>query len=240
MPEEFRAVTALLQTPQATRLGTMKACRGSAAGHDVLVVETGMGFTNAARAAEVIIESVAPSLLISAGFCGGIAPNLLVGDVVVARELYIATDNTIEAVSIRPADAGRTLVARSQMNGRRIFGGVFAGTPAIMQKSELARLLPERASNAVVEMESCAIAIIAAEAGIPLIALRSVSDPYDEELGFSLDEFCDSRMRIRPHKVLLTILRKPRIIPQLIRLARTSRIAAQSLGTAVEELLPLL
>jgi adenosylhomocysteine nucleosidase len=86
-------------------------------------------------------------------------------------------------------------------------------------------------------MESAAIARVAAEHGIPFIGLRTVSDPFDEELGFTLDEFCDDQLRIRIPKVLLTIVRKPRIIPQLIRLARNSRVAGASLSHAVGGLL---
>jgi adenosylhomocysteine nucleosidase len=89
----------------------------------------------------------------------------------------------------------------------------------------------------VVEMESAAIALVAGENGIPFVALRTVSDPFGEELGFALDEFCDDRMRIRIPKVLFTIARKPRIIPQLIRLARNSRVAATSLSLAMERFL---
>lgn len=240
MPEEFKVVSDQLNEPAPLHIGMMKACRGVIAGHNMVVVETGMGFKNAARATEVVIETMAPSLLISTGFCGGVSKNLLVGDVVVAKEMYIAANGLIEQVSINIPDSSLTLAARSQATGARIFGGAFAGTPTIMQKSALARLLPDRTVNAVVEMESAAIAIVAAESGIPLIALRSVSDPFDEELGFSLDEFCDRHMRIRPAKVLWTMLRKPRIIPQLIRLARNSRIAADTLSVALKELFPLL
>jgi adenosylhomocysteine nucleosidase len=89
-------------------------------------------------------------------------------------------------------------------------------------------------------MESAAIAIVAVENGIPFCGIRAVSDPFDEELGFSLDEFCDQRMRIRIPRVLLTIARKPRIIPQLIRLARNSRVAGASLSQAVERFLSVL
>ncbi len=111
-----------------------------------------------------------------------------------------------------------------------MFAGLFVSTTAIMQKDRLAALLPANAPYPVVEMESSAIALVAAENGIPFIGLRTVSDPFDEELGFSLDEFCDQRMRIRIPKVLLTVARKPRIIPQLFRLARNSRVAAASLS----------
>jgi adenosylhomocysteine nucleosidase len=83
-------------------------------------------------------------------------------------------------------------------------------------------------------MESAAIAMIAAENGIPFVGIRSVSDPADEELGFALDEFCDGQMRIRIHRVLYTVMKKPRIIPQLFRLARNSRIAGTELSKAVK------
>jgi adenosylhomocysteine nucleosidase len=102
-----------------------------------------------------------------------------------------------------------------------------------MLKSRLAARLPSAAPYPVVEMESAAIAIIAVENGIPFCGIRAVSDPFDEELGFSLDEFCDKKMRIRIPKVLLAIARKPRIIPQLFRLSRNSRVAAESLSQAV-------
>lgn len=237
MPEEFRAVRTALQEVQPTRIGSMRACRGSASGHDILVIETGMGFRNASRAAAVVMETVAPSLLVSAGFCGAVAPDLRVGDVVLARAFYIVADGTAQPVAIRPPDAVLTLAARAQAAGQRIFAGTYAGTPTIMAKGEVARLLPAAAPSAVVEMESAAIALLAAEAGIPFIALRSVSDPRAEELDFSLDEFCDREMRIRISRVLATILRKPRIIPQLIRLARNSGIAAKNLETAMDQLL---
>ena len=101
-------------------------------------------------------------------------------------------------------------------------------------------MLPGHYPNPVVEMESGAIAIIAAENNIPLLAIRAVSDPAAEELGFSIDEFCDPDMRrIRPYKVLLTVLRKPRIVPQLVRLAISSRRAAEGLTSALSRLFPL-
>ncbi|MDD2540615.1 MAG: phosphorylase [Desulfuromonadaceae bacterium] len=238
MPEEFRAVYCCLEPGTAMRLAGLKAFRSHTCGHDVMLLESGMGFDNAAYAAEAVIREECPELLISVGFCGGIDPALQTGDVVVAKQMVIVTGDGLEEVPVLFSTTGPTFVARQA--GARIFGGMFASTPAIMSKTVLAGMLPTGSPTPVVEMESAAIAIIAVENRIPLLAVRSVSDPADEELGFSLDEFCDARMRIRPHRVLLTILRKPRIIPQLLRLARNSRIAANSLAAAMKKLLPLL
>jgi adenosylhomocysteine nucleosidase len=220
------------------RLAGLKAFGGRAGGHDIMLLESGMGFDNAAGAAEVVIRADRPDLLISVGFCGGIDPELQTGDVVVAKQVVIVTGDGLEEVPVTLSKAGQTFVARQ--SGARVFGGLFASTPVIMSKRKLAEMLPPECPFPVVEMESAAIAIIAVEQGIPLLAIRAVSDPADEELGFSLDEFCDAGLRIRPHRVLLTILRKPHIIPQLVRLARNSRLAAGNLTAAVEKLLPLL
>lgn len=238
MPEEFSAVHRSLEPGIALKLASLKAFHSYTGGHDVMLLESGMGFDNAARAAEAVIREGRPDLLISVGFCGGIDPELQTGDVVVARQVVIVSGNGLEEVPVLFSATGPTFVARQA--GARVFGGTFASTPVIMSKTRLAVMLPAGSPAPVVEMESAAIAIIAVENRIPLLAVRAVSDPVDEELGFSLDEFCDDRMRIRPHRVLLTILRKPRIIPQLIRLARNSRVAAHRLSVAMEQLLPLL
>lgn len=236
MPEETRACLKALGPTEPLKIRGLKAFHCYTPQRDLLLVEAGMGFKNAAAAAEALLETSRPDLLISAGFCGGIAPELCVGDVAVSTELCIVSNGIALQVPLEVAAAARSFVAR-QATDARVFASLFAGTPTIMAKKRLATLLPPSAPCPVVEMESGAIAIVAAENGIPFMGIRTVSDPADEELGFSLEEFTDSNLRLRPHKVALTILRKPWIMPQLIRLARNSHIAADSLSHAIARLL---
>ena len=237
MPEEFRAVANSLGAAASMQSGALKGARFSVAGHEFLLVQSGVGFDNAARATEMLIRDEHPDLLISTGFCGGIAPGLQVGDVVVAKMIVIANEGGFEEIPVPLSSIGQTFVARQTAVGKKVVGGVFVSTSAITSKKRLAGMLPGHYPNPVVEMESAAIAIIAVENSIPLLAVRAVSDIASEELGFSLDEFCDHDLRrIRPHKVLLTALRKPRIIPQLIGLSRSSRRAAESLTAALSRL----
>ena len=237
MPEEFRAVAKSLGTAAATQFGIFRAGRFNSAGHEILLVESGMGFGNAAKAAEALVRDGRPDLLISTGFCGGIAPELHAGDVVVAEHVIIADGSDIEEAPVLLSPIGRTFVASQAAEGRRVFGGAFVSTSAITSKVRLSGMLPGRYRNPVVEMESGAIAGVAAENGIPLLAIRAVSDSADEELGFTLDEFSGPDMsRIRLHKVLLTVLRKPRIIPQLLRLSRSSRKAGENLTASLSRL----
>ncbi|MFZ2951341.1 MAG: hypothetical protein WA003_17840 [Desulfuromonadaceae bacterium] len=241
MPEEYRAVADSLGTATAVQVGTLRAGRFSLAGHEFLLVESGMGFHNAAKAAEMLIRDNRPDLLVSAGFCGGIAPDLLAGDVIVAKKIIIADGGGFAEVPVTFSPAGRDFVAHQAAGRGRTVGGTFVSTSTVTSKSRLAGMLPASCPNPVVEMESGAVAMVAAENGIPLLAIRAVSDSAAEELKFSLDEFCDPDLRrIRIGKVLMTILRKPHIIPQLVRLSRSSRRAAESLTAALSRLFPAL
>lgn len=237
MPEETLSVVRAINGAKRALIDRLAVQQGSLAGHEIVIVEAGMGFTNAARTAGRLVRAVHPDLLLSVGFCGGISAELQVGDIVVATGLTIVSENVCEDVPIEVPASNLNFVVRESAAGRRVFAGLFASTADIMQKSRVAVLLPSGAPYPVVEMESAAIAIVAVENNLRFSAIRAVSDPFDEELGFSLDEFCDDRLRIRIPRVLLTICRKPRIIPQLIRLARNSRVAAASLSQAVERFL---
>lgn len=236
MPEETRAVVRAVNGAEKTLINGFVVLQGSFAGHEVVIAEGGMGFQNATAAARLIHE-FSLDMIVSAGFCGGVSPKLQVGDVVVATGLTVVSEKGLDDVPVEITVFGRDFVASQAAEGRRVFGGLFASTPVIMHKKQLASLLPADAPYPVVEMESAAIALLAGENGIPFVGLRTVSDPVDEELGFALDEFCDDRMRVRIPRVLLTVARKPRIIPQLIRLAGNSRVAAASLSQAFKRFL---
>ena len=240
MPEETQAIIRALPHVQKKQLGWRMLHHAQLSGHEIVIAEAGMGFTNATVAARQLMGELRPDLMVSAGFCGGIAAGLRVGDVVLATGLTILSESGLKEVPVTIAPVSRDFVFRQAAEGQRVFAGLFVTTTAIMPKSRLAALLPADAPFPVVEMESGAIALLAGEQGIPFVGLRTVSDPFDEELGFSLDEFCDDRMRIRIPRVLLTIARKPRIIPQLIRLARNSRVAADRLTRSLEELMTVM
>lgn len=237
MREEFRAVDCHLGSSASLRIGSYRGRSGAVSGHDIVVIESGMGLENAAKGTRALLETTRPDILISAGFCGGIAPDLDVGAVVVATRLAMVTGNRVNELPIELAPSGYNFVASQPASAHPVYGGMFVSTPVITAKPRILSLLQAGTHYPVVEMESSAVALIATENGIPFVGIRSVSDPAGEEIGFSLDEFCDDRMRIRIPRVLLTIARKPLVIPQLVRLARNSRIAEASLSVAVEQFL---
>ncbi|NVN90165.1 MAG: phosphorylase [Desulfuromonadales bacterium] len=230
MPEESRAIMRRARLRETSLLSGRKRYRIQISGHEIVLVEAGMGMLNAGWAASALATE-SPDLMISAGFGGAVLPGLVVGDVVMAERILHLSGAELEEVAV--GFYGRNAAADS-LSFRR---GVCISCDQILNKGDLALRLPAGVVNPVVEMESAAVARIAASHSIPFLALRAISDPWDEELDFSIDEFCDEDMRIRPAKVLATILRRPAIIPQVIRLARNSHVAASGLARAMERLL---
>lgn len=232
MPEEASTIVRCASSPVKEIIGNRTCYRFLYCEHEVCVMQGGMGFDNAARSAETMIDSFAPDLLVSAGFCGGVASELLVGDIAVACGFVIASGAGVQQVPIEMPVFIKKLLRELTDHGKRAFESLFVSTPTVMNKAAIAVLLNDHASFPVVEMESAAIALIAVEKKTPFLAIRAVSDPRGEELQFSIEEFCDAQLNISIPRVLLTILKRPVIIPQLIRLARNSRVASKSLTKA--------
>ena len=226
LPEEAQAILKNAEELQRSQQGDRSVFSCRIAGHDITLVEAGMGMLNAGWAATALAVQ-SPDLIISAGFGGGVLPGLKVGDVVMAEQVLHWTGSDFERV---------TTGMFAPENVSLPLRGCFITSDGILNKHDLLGLLPSGANRPVVEMESAAVARVAVEHNIPFMGIRAISDPWNEELGFSIQDFCDEQLRIRPIKVLATILRRPRIIPQLIRLAWNSRVAAKSLGTASKQL----
>jgi len=192
-------------------------------GQDTKLLTSGMGPANAASAARTLIDSFRPELIVNFGFAGSLSPELNVGDIVTANRILFLHDRLF---SEQQGLGGEIFVAGVKT-------GAFVTTGKVTDKKWLSAKLPNGISKAVVEMETAAVAQAAHREGIPLIAIRAISDGFDEELGFSLDEFCDRELNLQKWRVLLTVAKKPWIIPQLMRLSRNSGIASNALAEAV-------
>jgi adenosylhomocysteine nucleosidase len=210
-------------------------------GRNAALIVSGIGTARAAQATAILIDSAAPAIILNFGFGGAALPGPAVGDIVVADRLLFFKERLFTAQTGLSPDLSAELASllEKNCNGRdfRIHCGTFVTTGEIVAKRRLAGLLPAGIINPVVEMETTAVARQAARADIPLVAIRGISDGADEELGFSIGEFTDREMNIRVWKVLRTVAVKPRIIPQLFRLARNSKKAGENLAVALIALL---
>ena len=145
--------------------------------------------------------------IILAGFAGALDPALKVGDVV------------LEDGPLSVEFAGR----RGCINTSR----QIISTPK--QKSDLFA----QTGALAVDMEGDAVKAWAAEAGVPIIAVRAISDSAAQSLDPSLLRLVDSTGRPKPMALAKALLRRPALVGDLLRLRAASNLAGLNLGKAV-------
>lgn len=241
MPEECASLLDRVAGCAKESVDRFPCYRFTAGRSEACLIRSGMGGERAASAAKALISAFRPEGVISFGFGGGVLPGLTVGDLVLAERLLWFRDGRFSEqpglADEREGWAGRFLVPGLGEAVGRFHRGTFITTDRIENKREMAGRLPPGVAYPLLEMETCAVARVASGAGVPFMAIRAISDDANEELDFSIAEFTDPELNIRISRVLLTLARKPWILPQLIRLARNSRIAGETLADGMMSLL---
>jgi adenosylhomocysteine nucleosidase len=234
MPQEIAPLLRQVGTYQKERAAGRNLYRFQVSGVPAVLIESGMGPRHAGEATAALIKLAAPTCLINFGFTGGVLPGLCVGDLVLAQRVFFFQGGRLSGVAQPDTHLVQRVADALQAERSLLQLGTFVTATSITSKAELAGFLEPGMVHPVLEMETAAVLQVAAQAGIPVVALRGVSDAAEEELSFSLEEFCDAELRIRIPRVLMTIVKKPWIIPQLIRLSGNSRRAGKNLALAVK------
>ncbi len=164
---------------------------------EIRVVHLGVGPESAAAQAAHLLAETRPSRLICAGFAGGLDPRLVTGDLVVAENFSA------------PEFVAR---CRKQAEGAGgcFFGGLVSRCVPVESVAEKAALARETGALAV-DMETAAVAEACRGAGVPLLAVRVISDPASVPLPVPFAEWFDVRSQ-RPRRwgLVKFIVRHPR------------------------------
>lgn len=205
---------------------TLRAAASRAGlGDRVRVLSHGPGRAPA-RAAAAELAGSGVSLLISAGLAGGLAPDIGVGDVILAGAVLGAAGERLDCLGL-PADIDAAGPRR----------GLLAEALAPVASPAAKRDLHAASGALGVDMESYGVGLGARAAGLPFFALRAVSDPFDQAIPAAAlaGMRADGSVAIGP--VLAGLARRPAALGELIALGRQSRIAREALGGFGERLL---
>src|SRR5262245_45003816 len=115
--------------------------------------------------------------IISFGISGALDPSLKPGQVVVATE--ITSEAGVWPVA---SSVARTLAERLSSLGQAITCATLVGVNAPVIEAGGKALLRQKTGAASVDMESHVAASFAAAAGVPVCAIRVISDPADRNL----------------------------------------------------------
>lgn len=190
LPQES---SALLRTMRPDRRSHAPWIAGRSGGKSVLIGHTGMGPAAAMRETKRLLAAHRPSLVVSTGFAGGLDPALRLGDAVLDFR-----------------DCAEFAVPGSlAWRGRIVSQGTLCETPG-----EKAALWSGTGASAV-DMETASIADACGKAGVPVIALRVISDAAGDRVAVPLEHCYDmAAQRPRAAGLLEFLGRHPgRIVP---------------------------
>jgi adenosylhomocysteine nucleosidase len=182
---------------------------------NAVIAVGGIGQSAARRAAEAVMKTYEPAILVSAGVAGALSPTLKVGDVVEGSEVVDAESGA----RFRTSGGESVIVSVSAVTG-----------------PEEKRLLAERYKAEVVDMESAAVAQVAREVGIECKAIKAISDELEFEMP-PVAGFVDANGRFETTRFAAYVAIRPKWWSAVRRLSVNSRIASVNLSHSVEHLI---
>jgi adenosylhomocysteine nucleosidase len=207
--EQARAAALPLDWSRLARLGA----------HDVLLAANGVGARRAASAVDAASAIFPADAIISLGFCGALAPELGVADIVVATGIA-AVDRRFAAQSPAAAPAHRA--------------GTVCSLDHVARTAEEKRGLHATGLIAV-EMEAAGVAARAEALGRPFYCIKAVTDLAGESMANDFNSAL-SDGHFDTIKVLRSSLRHPSVrLPELFRLRKRCLRASTVLGDFVAD-----
>jgi adenosylhomocysteine nucleosidase len=178
---------------------------GRIADKEVIVVNSGVGMTNAAMSTQLLIDRFKPKEIIFTGICGGIDPDNNIGDIVIPQywvthdyglynmdgfktgwiRVFVSEKGVHDTVTFFSVDEGLLKAAQSvEPEFKPILGripkvkvgGNGASGNSFIDQVEKREWLKEKLGAEIVDMESAAVAQAARINGVPVLVVRSCSD----------------------------------------------------------------
>jgi adenosylhomocysteine nucleosidase len=211
-------------TPEARALGpAARRGAGRASLRDgTLVAVSGMGGAAAAHAARGLIEAGATAL-VSWGMAGALDPELNAGAVCVPYEV-VAMDGT----SLVTARHWREPLAASIATRRPVACGKLLTTSQAIDTVAAKQAAYRETGAAAVDMESFAVAQVAATHGMPFIAVRVIVDTAADRVPRAILAASQCG-RVQIWRLIWGLVLAPADVAPLIRLTRRYRVATRSL-----------
>jgi adenosylhomocysteine nucleosidase len=188
--------------------------------HQVLLAANGAGARRASAAVDAARAGFAADCILSTGFCGALAPELQVGDVVVGTAVDSAW--------------GRFDASKPQSH-RAHHMGVVRSIDHVAQSAAEKRQL--RATGAAaVEMEAGAVAERAKAHDVPFYCVRVVTDLAGEDMSNDFNAALRPDGHFGTMRILQSALRHPLIrLPELLRLRNRCVHSARVLGDFIAD-----
>ncbi len=162
--------------------------------------------------------------LLSFGLAGGLDPSLKAGDIVIGDHV-LAPDGSDYGCD----DAWRQAILSLETEAEIRVGDIVGSDTPISSQAEKSRLYKSSGALAV-DMESHAVAVAAAKAGVSFMAIRAIADPASQPVPWCARSGVSASGSMRPISVLLRLLLQPWQLPTVIALGAGTRRGLRSLS----------
>lgn len=232
MPSEIKPVLRRIRRWEECQCGASRAYRFQISHLNCLLVQCGIGTKRAAQATESLLAEWCPQRLISFGVSGGLQDEVNVGDIVfISQACRLENGSVCAPMALASLPSGAKQAAAQLLTSRAVCWD--EGRTITTKGSQIVPLELGERVHPVLDMETSAIAEAAATAGIPLLSLRSISDNPKEPLPFRIEDWFNQEDNLVFRKIVLDILRQPRILPRLVKVNQNTNLAAENLAMAL-------
>ena len=176
-----------------------------------------------AAALQRMIEKNRPEIIVSAGFSGALQPSLEVGSIVIGENF--SDPKIVRALREIPD----------------VQTGPIMTVPEILETSEAKKNLAERSGALACDMESAHLYQVCCDGGIPMLAVRTISDTREQALPLPGSVLIDSETgRPDPAAIFRHLFRHSAKVAQFAKLVSDAKTAQKSLANALGLILPLI
>jgi adenosylhomocysteine nucleosidase len=221
LPAEARALGPSMRSSDSDSFEELAALSGSR------LAVSGIGYEAAQIAARALVDAGVTALM-TFGMAGGLDPGLQAGSIVLPAELIAPSG--VRFITCR---SWRERIAAAVSSSRAVSEGNLL-TSELALESVAAKSAAYHCSGAVaVDMESAAVAEVAAAACLPFIAVRVIVDTAADVLPRAVAA-ASRAGRVRMVRLIAGLLLAPAQIKPLIRLSQRYRTAMGSLRVIAE------
>lgn len=231
MHNEYQPLLRIVKQSKRIKVGQYKGYRFKFSRWDCVLVECGWGAYRAKHATEELIKEFHPVLLISFGIAGAVENTLKIGDVVEIHFSNILEKNRLsksQPLTSLSAKAHSAIDQALKLENARFFTGTAITTKG-SQMVEHSKSL----ENPVLEMETSGIVQASRENGVPIIALRAISDGPQDPIPFDLSSMMDDDYNLKVGKLIWAVIRHPKMLFQSAKLTKNSELAERNAAVAV-------
>lgn len=203
------------------------------------LLQVGNGVENAGRHFSGFLKGFSCESVLQFGSCGSLDVDLKAGNLFVSRGTVFASDANQLATTIEIKSWHLPTLLRFLQQSHLPFGtGLLMTSSAVLKNRDEKQSAANKYQARAVDMESYAIARICLENAIDYLSVRGVFDTLDDDIS-ALGEPYTAHGDLRAGKMVVNLVRSPKLILQVPGLQRRMGVVNRRLGEVIDWYLDL-